>query len=91
MSPINTFRGQLAVTGVAAISLFALTAILVRDVVVGAEQRIVAEAEQQCETAAAELSRQYRARQAFRSDADLEVLPLEAQDLSLRALTATVL
>jgi len=91
MPAVNTLRGQLAVTGVAAISLLALTAILVRDVLVGAEQRIVAEAEQQCATAAAELARQYRERMAFREDADLEALPLEAQDLSLKALTATVL
>lgn len=91
MSAIHSFRGQLAVTAIAATSLLALTAILVRDVVVGAEQRIVAEAEQQCEAAAAELAQQYRERLAFRDDTDLETLPLEAQDLSLKALTATVL
>ena len=91
MSVLHSFRGQLAVTGIAAISLLALTAILVRDVVVGAEQRLVAAAEQQCETAAAELAQQYRERLAFRDDTDLETLPLAAQDLSLKALTATVL
>lgn len=91
MSAIHSFRGQLAVTAIAAISLLALTAILVRDVVVGAEQRMVAEAEQQCEAAAAELAQQYRERLAFRDDTDLETLPLKAQDLSLKALTATVL
>ena len=51
----------------------------------------VAEAEQQCATAAIELARQYRERLAFREDLDLETLPFEAQDLSLSALTATVL
>jgi hypothetical protein len=56
MSAVNSLRGQLVVTAVAAISLLALTAILVHDVVVGAEQRIVAEAQQQCQTAAAELA-----------------------------------
>ena len=91
MSAITSFRGQLAVTGIAAVSLVALTAILVRDVVVGAERRIVAEAEQQCEAAAAELAEQYSERLAFRDDTDLEALPFEAQDLSLSALTATVL
>lgn len=91
MSAINSLRGQLIVTAVAAISLLALTAILVHDVVVGAEQRIVSEAQQQCRTAADELARQYRVRLAFRDDTSLETLPLEAQELSLRALTATVL
>jgi len=91
MSVLNSLRGQLAVTAVAAISLLALTGILVRDVVVGAEERIVSEAEQQCATAAAELARAYSDRLAFRQDEDLAALPLEAQDLSLRALSATVL
>jgi signal transduction histidine kinase len=91
MSAIHSLRGQLAVTAVAAISLLALTAILVHDVVVGAEQRIVAEAQQQCQTAAEELAQQYRVRLAFRDDTSLETLPLEAQELSLKALAATVL
>ncbi len=90
VSPLNSLRKQLAVTGVAAVSLLALTAILIRDVVVGAEERIVAEARQQCTTAANELAEQYRARLAFRED-DFETLPMEAQDISLQALTATVL
>lgn len=91
MSGMNTLRAQLAVTGVAALSLLALTGILVRDVVVGAEERIISEAEQQCSTAAAELARAYEDRSAFREEEDLEALPWEAQDLSLRALSATVL
>lgn len=91
MSAIHSLRGQLIVTAIAALSLLALTAILVRDVVVGAEQRIVAEAQQQCLTAAEELASQYRVRLAFRDDTSLESLPLEAQELSLRALAATVL
>ena len=77
-------------TGFAALSLLALTAILVRDVVIGAEERIVAEARQQCRTAALELAAQYSARLAFRED-DFEALPLAAQDVSLQALSATVL
>ena len=91
MSVLYSFRGQLAVTAIAAVSLCALTAILVRDVLVGAELRVVAEAKQQCRTAALELAQQYRERLAFRDDTDLETLPVEAQDLSLQALTATVL
>jgi len=91
MLALNSFRAQLAVTGIAALSLLTLAAILVRDVIVGAEERIVAEAEQQCVAAAAELAEQYRERLAFRDGADLEALPPEAQDVSLQALSATVL
>ena len=88
---LNSFRGQVAVTGVAALSLLTLAAILVRDVVVGAEVRLVSEAEQQCAVAAAELAQQYRERLAFRDDTRLESLPPEAQEVSLQALAATVL
>ena len=91
MGGMSSFRTQLAVTGVAALSLVLLTAMLVRDVVVGAEERIVSEAEQQCMAAAEELAQQYRERIEFQEDRDLEALPLEAQDVSLQALSATVL
>lgn len=91
MAWFRTFGAQLAVTGVAALSLLALASLLVRDVIVGAEERLAEAAEQQCARAAAELAEQFLARRAFREDARLEDLPPEALDLSLGALTATVL
>jgi len=90
MFQLDSLRRQLAVTGIATVSLLVLTGILIRDVVMGAEERIAAEARQQCATAAAELAEQYRARLTFRED-DLESLPIEAQDVSLQAVAATVL
>ena len=90
MVTLDSLRTQIVVSGVAMVSLFALTGLLIRDVVVGAEERLVAEARQQCRNAAAELVEQYRARLTFREDA-LEQLPIEAQDVSLQALSATVL
>ena len=91
MLHLSTLRAQLAVIAIAALSLVSLTTILVRDVIVGAEERLVAEAEHQCAKAAAELAQQYRERIEFRDEANLEALPPEAQDISLQALSATVL
>lgn len=85
------FRSQLAVTAIAALSLVNLTAMLVRDVIVGAEERLAADAELQCARAAEELLEQYRERLEFRDGASLETLPPEAQNVSLTAMSATVL
>ncbi len=86
----QSFRTQLAVVCGASLAVIALSVILIRDVVAETESRLLAEARRQCEAACRELALQYRERILWGRDA-LESLPLEAQDLSLRGLAATVL
>lgn len=83
-------RAQIAIISLAALAVIALAAILIRDVISQTESRLLAEARRQCEAACRELVRQYQERTAWGGDT-LETLPIEAQDLSLRGLTATVL
>ena len=87
---LDSFRTQAAVIGLASLSLVGLAFLLIRDAFVRAEERLLDDAQQQCARAAAELAEQYDERQAFREQ-PLVDLPLEAQDLSLRALASTVL
>lgn len=83
-------RAQIVIISLAALAVIALAAILIRDVISQTESRLLAEARRQCEAASRELVRQYQERTAWGGDR-LENLPIEAQDLSLRGLTATVL
>ncbi len=86
----ESFRTQLAVVCAASLAVSGLSGILIRDVIAQAESRLLAEARRQCETACGELALQYRERTAWGQDT-LQDLPLEAQDLSLRGVTQTVL
>lgn len=89
-SAVDSFRAQIALIGLASVSIAALAIILIRDVVSSTEQTLLGEAQQQCLAAAAELRLQFEDREAFQED-PLETLPPEIQDFSLRGLAATVL
>ena len=89
-SAVDSFRAQIALIGLASVSIAALAIILIRDVVSSTEQTLLGEAQQQCLAAAAELRLQLEDRAAFQED-PLETLPPEIQDFSLRGLAATVL
>lgn len=87
---IDSFRMQAALIALASLSMAAAAIVLVRDALSSAEQRLLAEAEQQCRAAVQELVQQYD-EQAGRSDEPGESLPFQARDMSLRGLTSTVL
>ncbi len=86
----QSFRVQIAMVLLASLAVIALAGLLIRDAISQAESRLLAEARRQAETACRELVRQHEERTAWGGDA-LESLPVEAQDLSLRGLTYTVL
>ena len=86
----QSFRAQITIVCLASLAVIALAAILIRDVISRTESRLLAEARGQCAGACRELVRQHRERTAWGGDA-LSSQPLQAQDLSLRGLTVTVL
>jgi signal transduction histidine kinase len=92
----DSFRTQIAVIALAALSMVALAVILVRDVLRSTEQTLVREAQQQCLNAARELRRQFEERAILLRSRDGVVapaapLPFEAEDLSLKGLSTAVL
>lgn len=86
-----SFRTQLAIIILASVAMLGLAAVLIRDAITQTEDRLLAEARQQSIAACRELRLQYEERAAFVIDDPLEELPLEAQDVSLRGLSETVL
>ena len=86
----RSFRVEAAVIGVASISVIALALLLVQDAITQTAGTLRSAAEQELAVAAQELKAQYEERAAF-SESQLSALPLEAQDLSLRGLSQTVL
>ena len=86
-----SFRTQLAIIILASVAMVGLAAVLIRDAITQTEDRLLAEARQQSIAACRELRLQYEERAAFVIDDPLEELPLEAQDVSLRGLSETVL
>ncbi|MCP5120058.1 MAG: GHKL domain-containing protein [bacterium] len=86
-----SFRTQLTVIVLASLTLVGLAWVLIRDVITQTEGRLLADARQQSVAACRELRIQFEERTAFAVDDPLEELPLEAQDLSLQGLSATVL
>ena len=86
-----SFRLQLAIIVLASVSMLGLAGVLIHDVIVRTEGRLVEEARQQTATASQELRRQFEDWAAFSVDDPVEQLPAEARDVSLRGLSATVL
>jgi signal transduction histidine kinase len=86
----RTFRIEEAVIAVASVSIVALALLLVRDAIMQTEGTLRSAAQQETLAAAEELKTQYEERAVF-SERTLQGLPLEAQDLSLRGLSQTVL
>lgn len=86
-----SFRAQIAFVVLASVAMLTLAVVLVRDVISRTESRLVDEARQQCKVAAGELRLQFEERAEFVLDDPLEALPWEAQDISLRGLSSTVM
>jgi len=80
---------QLLLTSAAALSLSAISAILITDAVRNAERVVLGEANKNIATAVSELKEQYRYRAL--SDSSWQSLPAQARDISLRGITQTVL
>ena len=80
---------QLLFTLVAAVSLAALSVMLISEAVRSAESVVVGETNKTLATAIRELRQQYRYRAS--SDSSWSTLPVQARDVSLRAITQTVL
>jgi signal transduction histidine kinase len=87
---VDSFRVQVALIAVASLSVAALAVVLVRDAFSSTEEALTREALRQCAAAAGELRQQYLERARFQDEA-AGALPLPAQDVSLRGLTAVVL
>jgi signal transduction histidine kinase len=85
----NRLLLQLLFTFVAAISVVALSIVLITEAVRSAEKVVVGEANQTIATAIRELGQQYQYRVS--SDSSWSTLPMPAKDVSLRAITQTVL
>jgi len=86
----RSFRIEAAVIAVASASVVALALLLVQDAITRTEGTLRAAAERELAGAAEELKVQYEERAAF-SERPLHELPFDAQDLSLRGLSQTVL
>jgi signal transduction histidine kinase len=80
---------QLLFTFVAALSVATLSVVLITEAVGSAERVVLGEANKAITTAIAELKQQYRYRVS--SDSSWQSLPEQARDVSLRAITQTVL
>jgi len=84
-----SFRVQAAIIAAASLAVVGLAAFIVRNVISTTEDALVAEARQSCVSACQELRIQYEERNTYGSD--LLQMPAEAQDLSLTAISMTVL
>jgi len=80
---------QLLLTSAAALSLSAISVILITDAVRNAERVVLGEANRTIASAVVELKEQYRYRTS--SDSSWQSLPAHARDISLRGITQTVL
>jgi len=80
---------QLLLTSAAALSLSAISVILITYAVRNAERVVLGEANKNIATAVSELNEQYRYRAS--SDSSWQSLPAQALDISLRGITQTVL
>ena len=85
----NRLLLQLLFTSVAALSVAALSVVLISQAIQGAERVVVGEANRTIATAIHELNQQYQYRVS--SDSSWSSLPAQARDVSLRAITQTVL
>lgn len=89
--PATGFRTQGLLIGLASVAMAVLAALLVQDAWQSTRRTLTAEAEQQCTTAVNELQAQFADRASL-SDGDEQGLSsFEAQDISLRGLSAAVL
>jgi signal transduction histidine kinase len=89
----DSFRAQVFIIGIAAASMAVLAVMLVQDAWQSTRQTLTQEAQQQCIRATGELQSQFMDRANYLGVSPTETLPLqfEAQDVSLRGLSAAVL
>jgi signal transduction histidine kinase len=85
-----SFRAQAAIIAAASLAVVGLAAFIVIDVINKTEGALLADAVQTCVSACQELQVQYEERTKYGGDL-LQNLPLDAQDLSLTGVSATVL
>ena len=88
-APVS-FRSQAFIIGAASLAVFALAALIIRDAVFATEGRLLGDARRRCTAACLEILKQYRDRIDYTDD-PLYELPPQAQDISLKGITSTVL
>jgi hypothetical protein len=88
-APVS-FRSQAFIIGAAALAVFALAALIIRDAVFATEGRLLGDARRRCTAACLEILKQYKDRIDYTDD-PLYELPPYAQEVSLKGITATVL
>jgi len=89
-APVS-FRSQAFIIGAAALAVFALGALIIRDAVFVTEGRFLGDARRRCTLACLEILKQYEDRIAYADDDPLYELPPHALDVSMRGITSTVL
>jgi len=88
-APVS-FRSQAFIIGAASLAVFALAALIIRDAVFATEGRLLGDARRRCTAACLEILKQYQDRIDYTDD-PLYELPPQAQDISLKGITSTVL
>jgi signal transduction histidine kinase len=88
-APVS-FRAQAFIIAAASLAVACLAAFIVRDVIFATESKLLADSQQLCIAASQELRIQYQERAAYAGD-PLKNLPRDAQEISLRGISATVL
>ncbi len=88
-APVS-FRAQAFIIAAASLAVVGLAAFIVQDVVFTTESKLRAEAQQLCTSACQDIRIQYEERAAYTGD-PLRELPRDAQEISLKAISNTVL
>ncbi len=88
-APVS-FRSQAFIIAAASLAVVGLAALIVHEVVFTTESKLLAEAQQQCTAACQELKLQYLERANYAGD-PLRELPRDAQEVSLKGISMTVL
>jgi signal transduction histidine kinase len=88
-TPVS-FRAQAFIIAAASLAVAGLAALIVQDVVFTTESKLRAEAQQLCTQACQDIKIQYEERAAYARD-PLRELPRDAQEISLKAISTTVL
>jgi signal transduction histidine kinase len=85
-----SFRAQAFIIAAASLAVAGLAALIVQDVVFTTESKLRAEAQELCTSACQDIKVQYEERAAYAGD-PLRNLPSGAQEISLKAISITVL
>ncbi|MBN1568300.1 MAG: hypothetical protein JXA73_10675 [Acidobacteria bacterium] len=88
-APVS-FRAQAFIIAAASLAVAGLAALIVQDVVFTTENKLLTDAQQLCMAACQELKIQYKERAEYGGD-PLQNLPQDAQEISLRGISNTVL